>query len=61
MRVSNPHAEKYKTVCEDLPNLEILTKSATSSKIQLTFFHAAVENKSLGKSVVAFDLAGDVS
>ena len=61
MRASEPAAEKYKRVCEDFPNLAILTKSATPGKIQLTFSHTAVGNNSLGESVVAFSLAGDLS
>ena len=60
MRASEPTTEKYKKVCKDFPNLAILTKSATPGKVQLTFGHAAVGNKSLGESVVAFTLAGDL-
>ena len=60
MRASKPDADKFKNVCEDFPNLAILTKSSTPGEIQLTFGHAAVENKSLGESVVAFALAGDL-
>ena len=61
MRASEPDAKKYKRVCEDFPNLTILTKSAIPGEIQLTFGHAAVGNKSLGESVVDFPLAGDLS
>ena len=61
MRARNPAAEKSKRVCEDFPNLAILTKSATPSKIQLTFGHAAVVNNPLGESVVAFALARNLS
>ena len=61
MRASKPAAEKYKRVCEDFPNLAILAKSATPGKIQLTFDHAAVGNKSLGGSDAAFALAGNLS
>ena len=57
---SKPAADKYKDVCEDFPNLGILTKSSTHGEIQLTFGHAAVGNKPLGESVVAFALAGDL-
>ena len=57
LRASETAAEKYKRVCEDLPNLAILTKSATLGKVQLTFGHTAVGNKPLGESVVAFTLA----
>ena len=60
MRVSKPAAKKYKRVCEDFPNLVIPTKSATPGKIWLTFVRVAVENKSLGESVVYFALAGDL-
>ena len=51
---SNPAEKKYKRVCEDFPKVAILTKSATSGKIQLMFCHTAVGNKSLWKFVVAF-------
>ena len=61
MLTSDPDAEKYKRVCEDFPNIAILTKSATPGNIQLTFGHPAVGNKSLGEPVAAFDLAGDIS
>ena len=61
IRVSKTVAEKFKRVCEDFPNLAILTKSATPGEIQLTFGHAAVANKSLGESVVDFSLAGYLS
>ena len=61
MRASDPAAEKYKRVCEDFPNLAILTNISTPGEIQLTFGHVAVGNKSLGEYVVAFALAGDLS
>ena len=61
MCASEPVADKYKNVCKDFPNLAILTKSSTPEEIQLTFGHAAVGNKSLGESVVACALAGDLS
>ena len=61
MRMGEPSEEKYKRVCEDFPNIAILTKSATPGKIQLTFGHTAIGNKSLGESVVAFSLSGDLS
>ena len=57
MRASELAAKKYKKVCEDLPNLAVLTRSATPNKVQLTFSHATVGNKSLGESIVAFYLA----
>ena len=56
MRASEPAADKYKNVCEDFPNLGILTKSSTPGEIQLTFGHAAVGSKSMGEFVVAFAL-----
>ena len=55
---SKPAADKYKDVCEDFPNLRILTKSSTPGEIQLTFGHAAVGNKSLGESIVVFAITG---
>ena len=41
-----PAAEKYKKVCDDFPDLSILTESATLGESQLTFVHASVGNKS---------------
>ena len=61
MHASDPDAKKYKKVCEDFPNLAILTKSATPGEFQLTFSHAAVGNKSLGWSVVGFELVVYIS
>ena len=61
MCASDPAAENYKQVCEDFPNLAILTKSARQGKVQLTFGHAASGNKSLGESVVDFSLVVDLS
>ena len=61
MHASEPAAEKYKRVCEDFPNLAILTKSASPGEIQFTFSHAAIGNKSLWESVVAFSLTGNLS
>ena len=61
MRASEPASDKFKNVCEDFPNLAILTKSSTPGEIQLTFGHAVIGNKSLGEPVVAFALAGDLS
>ena len=48
MRANDPAVEIYKRVCEDLPNLLILTKSATTGEIQLTFSYVPIGNKSLG-------------
>ena len=61
MHASKPSTEKNKRVCKDFPNLAILTKSSTPGETHLTFGHAAVGNKSLGESVVAFSLIGDLS
>ena len=61
MRASELAAEKYKGVCEDFPNLAILTKRATPGKVRLTFVHTVVGDKSLRESVVFFALAGDLS
>ena len=60
MRASEPATEKYMNVCEDFPNLSILTKSSTPGKVLLTFGHATVGNKSLGESLQAFNLTGDL-
>ena len=53
MCTSEPAADKFNKVCEDFPNLAILTKSSTPGDIQLTFGHAVIGNKSLGESVVS--------
>ena len=60
MRASEPANEEYKKVCGDFPNVAILTKSDTPGEVQLTFGHATVGNNSLGESVVAFALAGNL-
>ena len=60
MCVSDMAAKKYKKVCDDFPNLAILTKSANQGKIQLVFSHTTVGNKSPGEFAVAFALAGNL-
>ena len=60
MRASEPATEKYKNVCEDFPNLGILTKSSTPGEVQLTFGHLTVGNKYLRESIQSFALAGDL-
>ena len=57
MHTSEPDFEKYKKVCDVLPNLTILTKSATSGEVQQTFSHTYVGNKRLGESVAEFTMA----
>ena len=47
MHMSEPDFEKYKKLCDNFPNLVILTKIATPGKVQLSFAHASVGNKSL--------------
>ena len=60
MRTSEPTIEKYKKVCDYLPNLVILTKSTTPGEVQLTFAHESVGEKYLGESVAAFALVGSL-
>ena len=60
MRASVPATEKFKNVCEDFPNLAIPAKSSTPDEVQLTFSHPTAGNKSLGDSLQAFALAGDL-
>ena len=60
MRASEPAPEKYKNVCEDFPNLGILTKSSTPGEVQLTFGHSTVGTKSLGESIQSFALSGNL-
>ena len=52
--------QKYKKVCDDFPNIVILTKSATPGEVQSTLYHATVGNKYLGESVVVSNLAEDL-
>ena len=54
MRSDGPAGSKFKRVCTDLPNLEVLPKSATPGDIQITYARVCVGNKSLGKTVTAF-------
>ena len=61
MHASKPSAENYNKVFDYFHNLALLTKSSTPGEFQLTLVHATVGNKSLGGSVVAFALAGDLS
>ena len=48
IRASVPATDKFKNICNDFPNLAILTKSSTRGEVQLTFGHSTVGNKSLG-------------
>ena len=58
MRYNNPVSTKFKCVCTDFPNLALLTKSATTGDIQVTFGHASVENNPLREILIAFALTG---
>ena len=58
MHVSRPSAKNYKKVCEDLPDLAILTKSTIPGKVQFMFGQATTGNKSPGEPIVAFALVG---
>ena len=49
-----------KNVFDNFPHLDIITKSATPGKVQITFVHETVGNKSLRESTVAFALAGNL-
>ena len=60
MRASKTAAEKYKKVCDDFPYLNILTKSATPGKFQLTFAHATIGDTYHGESIVSFALAVNI-
>ena len=60
IRVSVPAIDKFKDICNNFPNLAILMKSSTPGGVQLTFGHSMVGNKSLGESLQAFPLAGDL-
>ena len=60
MRTSDPALKKYKKVCNNFPNIAILTKSAMPGEVQLMFVHASVGNKYLGGYVSAFALTGSL-
>ena len=60
IRASVPAKEKFKNICDDYPNLAILTKSSTPGEVQLTFGHSMVGNKSLGESLQDSALAGNL-
>ena len=51
IRASVPATDKFKNICDDFPNLAILTKSSTLGEVQFTFGHSMVGNKSLGESI----------
>ena len=57
MSLDESDGAKFKRVCTDFPNIVILTNRATLSKIQVTFGHSPIGNKSLGETVSAFSLA----
>ena len=54
IRASKPATEKFKDICNDFPNLAILTKSSTPGEVQLTLGHSTVENKSLRRKFSSF-------
>ena len=60
MRLDKSATAKFKCVCADFPNHAILTKSASLVHIQVTFGHASIGNKSLGKPGISFDLVGSL-
>ena len=60
MRTRELAREKFKPVCEDLPNLAILTKSAIPGEFQLKFAYASIVNKPPGESVTALSLVGSL-
>ena len=60
MRSDNPAGSKLKRVCTDLPNMVVLNMIATPGDIQVTYAHASVRNKSLGKAVTDSSLAGSL-
>ena len=49
---------KFKCVCTDFPNPEVLAKIATHRDIQVTYAHTFIGNKYLGKMVTALILVG---
>ena len=61
MRKSELAFEKYKKVCDNLPNLVILSKSAMPGEVQLTFTYTSVGNKSLSEFIATFALTGSLN
>ena len=57
MRLDNLSGTSFKRVCEDIPNLAILTKSATPGEIQVFFGHDSVGKNPLEETVTDFTLA----
>ena len=60
IRSDKPDGTKFKQVCVDFPNVAINPKRATPGEIQVTYGHTSIGNKSLGKTVTAFALAGSL-
>ena len=60
MHPNAPDGSKFNSVCTDFPNLAVFTKISIPRDIQLMYVHASVRNKSLGKTVTAFALAGSL-
>ena len=60
MRSDDPASSKYKRVSTYLPNLVVITKSATPGEIHATYVHASVGNNSLGETFIAFALTGSI-
>ena len=61
IQASKPATEKFKDICTDFPNLDILTKISTPGEIQLIFRHSTVRNKSLGETLQSFALSSDLA
>ena len=60
IHLDEPSGSKLKWVCTELPNLAVLTKSATPGDTQVTYAHASVGKNPFGETVTAFALAGSI-
>ena len=47
---------KFKRLCADLPNIAILTKSATPGEVQMSFCHMIIVNNSHRETITTFSL-----
>ena len=56
MPLNEPAGSKFKRACIEFSNQAVLTKSATLGDIQITYVHASIGNKYIGKTVASFFL-----
>ena len=56
MRSDDPSGSKFKHICTDFTNLEVLTRSAIPGYAQVTYAHTSIENNPLGKTITTLAL-----